>query len=448
MTDGNGYRLFSWELSYFSGKVRAYMRWKERLGGLPQGFEDILATNDLLAGLLLPATGTMAVPQLQKPDGTFLQDSSEIIDEIERAHPTPAVAPDPIKSPRQCLAVWIIELLADEWMLPLGFWERWRHTLPDVSANHARYNALQWGSGDSQTKNARERLAAGENLFEVLFGLSHARTRPIGTYAGAQALGVTPQTEGAWDLSMVRILEVLDNHFAEHDFCLGGQPTLADFALMAPLYPHLYRDPVPGYFLRTHFPFIADWVDRTNHTNALSARTYDQKIYRLGEDGELQAEPATSDGGLILPDDQVPETLLPLLGIFFEEMWPTLECSLRTLTSFIASDDHRPGEELPGKSFTVTPGFEKFQTGSGALTHDFELGGVAGERMVIPYQSWMLQRLLPVLEACVATPAARISIETMLKDFPGHRNFLELERALRGCRIRKEGGLLFSEEIA
>ena len=129
-------------------------------------------------------------------------------------------------------------------------------------------------------------------------------------------------------------------------------------------------------------------------------------------------------------------------------MWPTLECSLRTLTSFIASDDHRPGEELPGKSFTVTPGFEKFQTGSGALTHDFELGSVAGERMVIPYQSWMLQRLLPVLEACVATPAGRISVETMLQDFPGHRNFLELERALRGCRIRKKGGLLFSEEIA
>ena len=26
------YRLFSWELSYFSGKVRAYLRYKERMG--------------------------------------------------------------------------------------------------------------------------------------------------------------------------------------------------------------------------------------------------------------------------------------------------------------------------------------------------------------------------------------------------------------------------------
>ena len=42
------YRLFSWELSYFSGKARAYLRYKERMGDLEtasgSGFEDVLAT--------------------------------------------------------------------------------------------------------------------------------------------------------------------------------------------------------------------------------------------------------------------------------------------------------------------------------------------------------------------------------------------------------------------
>ena len=38
------YRHFSWEHSYFSGKTRAYLRYKERNGGLGPGFEDILAT--------------------------------------------------------------------------------------------------------------------------------------------------------------------------------------------------------------------------------------------------------------------------------------------------------------------------------------------------------------------------------------------------------------------
>jgi glutathione S-transferase len=442
-----GYRLFSWELSYFSAKSRAYLRWKERMGGLPGGFEDILATNDLMVSLLLPATGTMAVPQLQTPTGRFVQDSSEIIDEVEAAHPTPPVVPAAASAPRQALTSWLIELLADEWMLPLGFWERWRHTLPDVEPNHARYNALQWGSSDANATNAEERLAAGETLFELLFGLSQARTKPVAVYAGARDLGVTPKTEAAWDLSMVRMLDILNTHFGKHDFCLGGQPTLADFALMAPLYPHLYRDPVPGFFLRSEFPFLADWVDRTNGTNALGARTYDQKVYALDADGELIGRPATSDGGNLLADDAVPETLLPLLGVFFEEMWPVLESAMRTLTAFIASDAHRLGSEVPGKSFTATPGFDELQTGSGALTHEFQLGGVQGRRMVVPYQIWMLGRLLPVLDECRASAKGRAAIESLLAPFPGSERFLELERALRGCRLRKEGGLLYSVEL-
>ena len=95
------YRLFSWEHSYFSGKVRAYLRYKQHQGGLGAGFEDVLATRDLIQGLLLPATGTGAVPQLQTPDGRLVQDSSEIIDFCEDLHPKPPVIPDPAAAPKQ-----------------------------------------------------------------------------------------------------------------------------------------------------------------------------------------------------------------------------------------------------------------------------------------------------------------------------------------------------------
>ena len=98
------YRLFSWEHSYFSGKARAYLRWKQHHGALGPGFEDVLATPELALGLLIPKSGTPAVPQLEAPDGTWVQDTSEIIDFVEAAHPEPPVVPDAATSPRQCLA--------------------------------------------------------------------------------------------------------------------------------------------------------------------------------------------------------------------------------------------------------------------------------------------------------------------------------------------------------
>ena len=57
-------RLFSWELSYFSGKVRAYLRFKAR-GEDRLRFEDINADPELIQTLLLPATRTNVVPQVQ-----------------------------------------------------------------------------------------------------------------------------------------------------------------------------------------------------------------------------------------------------------------------------------------------------------------------------------------------------------------------------------------------
>jgi hypothetical protein len=134
-----------------------------------------------------------------------------------------------------------------------------------------------------------------------------------------------------------------------------------------------------------------------------------------------------------------------VLAVFFDEMWPVLRSSAEKLTAFIASDAHTAGDELPGKTFTATPGFEAHQTGEGALTHPFEIRGVQGRRMVVPYQIWMLQRLQRVLAACAANEPGRASIAELLGQFPGGNELLELEERLAGCRVRKEGARLFSE---
>jgi glutathione S-transferase len=439
------YRLFSWEHSYFSGKARAYLRYKERMGDLGPGFEDILATPELMMGLLVPATGSPAVPQVLAPDGTWLQDTSEILDYFERRHTKVPVIPSPADAPRQALASYLIELLADEWLVVPGFWERWHYSLDGVEPSHRGFNEQQWGAVFAAGATGSERRVAGQGLFEQMFGISQARSDPKGVYAGLVHLGVTPETEGAWWASMERVLDRLDAHLDRHDYMLGGLPSLADFGLMGPLYAHVFRDATAGFQLHTRHPLVSEWVERTNGTNSLNARSYRQKLYSLGEGGELVARPATSDEGQWLPDDTVPATLDAVVAVFFEEMWPVLKSTLERTAAFIASAAHEVGGELPGKTFFADLPWLEHQTGEGALTHEFEIGGVRARRMVAPIHVWKLQRVDAALDLAIATDAGRERIEAWLDGFPNGRELLELSQRLQGCRVRKEGGRLFSE---
>lgn len=433
------YRLYSWEHSYFSGKARSYLRYKQRMGGLEPGFEDVLATPELLMGLLTPRSGSGAVPQLEAPDGTWVQDSSEIIDFCEARHPTPPVLPDPRERPRQAVVSHLIELLADEWLVVPAFWERWYFSEDGRAPSHRGFNEQQWGAVFGAGQPGEARRLAGAGVFEQMFGISHSRKDPIGVYAGLVHLGVTAETESAWQASQHRILGILERHFAVHDYVLGGRPSLGDFGLMGPLYAHLFRDAVSGFALRTHFPITCEWVERTNGEGALNARTYDQKLYSLGKDGELVARPANGDDADWLPDDGVPETLLPLLAVFFEEMWPVLVSAMERLTAYIDSDAHARGGELPGKTFFADPAFGDVQLGEGPLTHPYRLGEASGRRMVVPYQMWMLGRLQAVLDQA---DSARVT--SLLERIPGGPALFELGDRLSGCRVRKQDARLYS----
>ena len=435
-------RLFSWELSYFSGKVRAYLRYKDHFGALGAGYEDILCSYDLILNLLAPNTGSVTVPQVLLPDGTWVHDSSEIIDVVERRHPETPIHPDPRARPRQSLASYLVELLADEWMVVWAFWERWHHCQDGVRPSQLAFNQQQWGSAFAPAETGLGRRAAGATMFDGPLGVKDSRTNVRGVYAGLRDLGMTEKTQAAWTASTERILDLLEAHFDEHDFLLGGRPCLGDFGLMGPLYAHLYRDPVPGYDMRLRHPLVAQWVERTNGTNALDARSYNQRLYSL-ENGELVGRPATSHGGEWLADDGIPDTLVPLLAVFFEEMWPVLDSTIERTTAFIASEEHERGAELPAYTFHASPGFEAHQQ-SGALSHRFTLGGVEEQRMVVPYHLWMLQRLADPLRASLDSDPGRTSVRELLESLPGGTALLELDDRLSGCRVRKEGGRIFS----
>ncbi len=434
------YRLFAWDFSYFSAKVRAYCRYKAFHDAFT--FEEVLATQEIIQGYIRPATGSNVVPQVQSADGDWLQDSSEIIDALEDRHPAAPVIPD---TPRQRLVAYLVELLADEWMLPWGFWERWHYSRPGAQPSHEAFNAQQWGRIFAPGQNGLARREAARFVFREIMKIDDPDSAESGPFAGLPQLGVTAETEAAWTNSMHRMLTILENHFDRHDYVLGGRPTLADFALMGPLYAHLYKDPVPGFMMRAQYPLICEWIERSNGTTEAGLRSYRETSYRLN-DGELEAFCGSTDHGEVLPEDRIPSTLLPLISVFFEEMWPFLKGSIKVLSAYIASGRHPAGTPLPSKSFYSPVEFRELQSQGGALSHEFELGGLRAIRMVSPYQVWMLGRLSDAMSAHFENDAHHAQLTAMLTDFKAGPELLSLPTLIRDCRLHKRFEQLYIGE--
>jgi glutathione S-transferase len=324
-TAGVDVLLFAWELSYFSGKVRGYLRYKQRAAGLR--YEEVLATPEIIAEVLAPATKSNTVPQCQLPSGEVVHDSTEIIERVEALFPTAPVIPSTADRPRQRVACELLELFGDEWLLVAAYHWRWAYSgdgsaaqrLPagagstpaaaeQRSASYLQpdqraYNAQQWGDVFLPDEPPADRRAVGGNLFDAMM-------YTMGSKRGLPALGVpTDELATAWEDATLQFLGLFEQHLmAGHDFGLGGRPSIADFGVLGPLYAHLYRDPVPSLLLRTRYPLVAAWCERVHDRGG--APHFSRKYHYDPAARRLVAPTAeASDNGEWFEDDAIPATL-------------------------------------------------------------------------------------------------------------------------------------------
>ena len=263
------YRFYASEISYFSGKVRPALRQK----GI--AYVEHLPTAAAYREVIVPRTGLRFIPIVVTPEGDTWQDTSEILDALERRHPVPALYPT---TPVQRVVAYLLELYADEFSV--------------LPAMHYR-----WSFPESERK-ARADFAAcngdpsGANKFA---------DRMSGSIA---MLGVRPESHAAIETHTTEVLDALSTHFAEHATLLGGRMSLADCALMGPFYAHLYLDAVPGRLLRERAPLVCHWIERMNH-------------------------PDPTAPGAFLPDDALAATLRPVLELVGRDAVPLLLDTLR-----------------------------------------------------------------------------------------------------------------------
>ncbi|MDT8450714.1 MAG: glutathione S-transferase family protein [Wenzhouxiangellaceae bacterium] len=284
--------MYGAEFSLYSGKLRSYLRKKD----IP--FVEKAPSVLTYRRFIVPRTGVRFIPVLHTPEDEVLQDTTAIIDALERRFPGRAVYP---QGPRQRLAALLLELYGDEWLLIPAMHYRWN--FPD---DNQPFIFDEFGAMAFPWFPRFVRRFLGRKIGERFEGF-------------VPRLGITETTRPAIERSYLGLLAELDAHFARMPFLLGHRPSIGDFGLIGPMYAHLYRDPYPGRLMRERAPNVAAWVER------------------------MQA-PEPADGDFVA-GDEIPETLWPVLERMAREQVPVLVDTEWQLAEWHGSDPDRA--EIP-----------------------------------------------------------------------------------------------------
>ena len=310
--------------SHFSAKLRPALRFKQ--------IHHVEYPPDIAR--IAERTGAGFVPVLFSPDDEVFQDTTDIIDVLERRFSAPLLIPDGTDG----VVCRLFEVYADEFFPTVSMRTRWAY--PDNEAELRL--AFAAFSGDVERGNSVADL--------------------MSSYL--PMLGVTQDTIPAIDAHTDAMLAALDRHFGEHPFLLGERLSLADCALMGPLYAHLYLDRVTRGKLLAENIHVCMWIERCNRP--------------------VPDEMGQWFGGVY------PETLNEVLRMIGEDAVPLLR-ALQSRVGQWATTDAKAGEEVPRAVGTYTS----------------QLRQVTFEAGARPYVAWKIQRLRERHAGCDADTQAR-----------------------------------------
>ena len=359
------FTLYGWHLSYFTGKARCYLKYK----CIPF-IEDPLNLYTLLVRNKRK-TGVVVMPVLRTPEDEWLQDTSVIIDQLEKRFPLAPVIPE---TPLQRMIAYLLEAWGDEWWIPIAMHTRWSY--PE---NYALWEKDTGPALLPCFPKFLQRQAAAYPAREMRSKL--------------HTVGVRPEQAALMNTWTEHMLDLLEQHFSVQPYLLGGHPTLADFSLAGSMYGHLGRDPWPARELIAPRPQLRNWIERMTNP------------------------PADSANAPLLADDQIAETLLPIIHSIFAEFVPMLEAILREVNQLLPN--YPAGKALP----------------RGLDEIEMPMANGKFRRAALPYTLWMAQRVLDCYHDLPA--AAQTSVGNWLREQGGgHLLELQLPRLrLTGLRV-------------
>ncbi len=321
------YQVFGWVVSPYTQKTVAYLKYKNI------SHHEEPPSLLTLTGKIKKHVGKIVMPTVITPDGQWLQDSTEIIDSLEKQFIEKSVIPS---TPAQRIASHLFETHGDEWLIMPALYYRW--SIPES----ARFAIDEFGRYGAPGLPGFLRRLLGLRLSKMM-------------QAHLPRVGAVGDTQKGVDIFTQALIAQLDNHLQHHDYLLGQRPCLGDFALFGPLYAHLYRDTGSRYLFK-EAPHVVAWIERL-------------------------LKPVATAGGDFLPNDEVPETLTPILQTFFQEQFIYIQQVVDAVASY--AQEH-PGQKKIRRTLGTTP---------------FTIGGIQGERTLYTFAQWKIQRALDCYQA-------------------------------------------------
>ena len=223
------YTLYGALGSPYSMKMRAILRYRR--------ITHIWSHGRIAVELAGSKVRAPVIPVLEYPDGSFANDSTPLIYDLEARHPARSIIPD---DPGTAFLAHLLEDFADEWLTKAMFGYRWLEEVDQIQMS-------QWLAFDAFKGSGWDQIEKYSSGF---------RERQVGRMA---LVGCSRENFPLIEASTRRVLQALEDHVVNEHWLFGTRPSLAEFGIFGQI-SQLGVDPTAQSMMRAEFPSAYRWL--------------------------------------------------------------------------------------------------------------------------------------------------------------------------------------------